>query len=348
MKKELTLKELGESKMIEIIKQLIFQKTGETIKNDDSFFLDLKRNNGLNQNCVVLNTDMLISSSDVPQQMSAYQIGRKSIIMNISDIFVKGISPIAAIISLGLPHKVFKNFFMELMMGIIDTCYSFNMKYLGGDINESTEEIIINPSVIGFGQKNKILYRKGMKVGDIVCVNGNFGVTGVGFNIILKKIGDISDIKYKKAIDAILNPTISTIEGKILAENGLANSSIDSSDGLAKTLKDLSYANSNLGFEINLDDFPTEDFVKEYSEKYNIPLEKLIFNGGEEFIHLFTIDPNNFNKAKKIVQDQNGYLVPIGKVIEDNNIYIKKDDTKEILKEYGYEHFLTPYEKKEN
>lgn len=343
--KRLTLKELGESKIIEIIEQLIFEKTGEKIQNDDAFFMNLKIKGNLNQNYVVINTDMLVSTSDVPQQMTPFHIGRKSIIMNISDLLVKGITPVAVIISLGLPNDMLLTDFKELMKGIIETCKKFNLKYLGGDLNETKEEIIINPTVFGFGQKNKIIYRKGMKVEDLLCINGCFGLTGVGFNIILNKFGDFSNLKYKKAIDSVLNPSVSKIEGKILAENKLATSSIDSSDGLAKSLKELTKANNNFGFEINLNDVPTENFVKEYSEKFNIPFEKLIFNGGEEFIHLFTIDPNNFNKAAKLIKEKNGYLIPIGKVIAENKIYIIKDDKRNVLKDFGYEHFITVHDK---
>lgn len=343
--KRLTLKELGESKIIEIIEQLIFEKTGEKIQNDDAFFMNLKIKGNLNQNYVVINTDMLVSTSDVPQQMTPFHIGQKSIIMNISDLIVKGITPVAVIISLGLPNAMVLTDFKELMKGIIETCKKFNLKYLGGDVNETKEEIIINPTVFGFGQNSKIIYRKGMKVGDLLCINGCFGLTGVGFNIILKKMGDFSNLKYKKAIDSVLNPSVSKIEGKILAENKLATSSIDSSDGLAKSLKELSKANNNLGFEINLNDITTEKFVKEYSEKFNVPFEKLIFNGGEEFIHLFTIKPSDFKKAAKLIKEKNGYLIPIGKVIAENKIYIIKDDKRNVLKDFGYEHFITVHDK---
>lgn len=343
--KRLTLKELGESKIIEIIEQLIFEKTGEKIQNDDAFFMNLKIKGNLNQNYVVINTDMLVSTSDVPQQMTPFHIGRKSIIMNISDLLVKGITPVAVIISLGLPNDMLLTDFKELMKGIIETCKKFNLKYLGGDLNETKEEIIINPTVFGFGEKNKIIYRKGMKVEDFLCINGCFGLTGVGFNIILNKFGDFSNLKYKKAIDSVINPSVSKIEGKILAENKLATSSIDSSDGLAKSLKELTKVNNNLGFEINLNDVPTEKFVKEYSEKFNIPFEKLIFNGGEEFIHLFTIKPSDFKKAAKLIKEKNGYLIPIGKVIAENKIYIIKDDKRNVLKDFGYEHFITVHDK---
>ena len=154
-----------------------------------------------------------------------------------------------------------------------------------------------------------------------------------------------TDPKYKKAIDSVLNPTVQVIEGKLLAEHNLATSSIDSSDGLAKSLKDLSISNGNLGFEIDFRKIPVEEVVKDYSKNYNIPIEKLVLNGGEEFVHIFIIDPNNLSEAIKLIADHKGSLIPIGRVIAENKIYIIKDDEREILKEFGYEHFLTTRKK---
>ncbi len=344
-KPDLKLQDLGESKIIELIEQIIFEKTGEQIKIDDAFFIDLNIQKESPHTQIVLNTDMLISTFDAPPQMSSYQIGYKSIVMNVSDLLVKGITPIAVIISLGLPNSLLIKKFRDIIEGIAEACKFFDMSYIGGDLNEIEKEIIINPTVIGFVQKEAIIFRKGMKVGDVLCVNGNFGLTGVGFNILLNQIGNETNPKYKKAIDSVLNPTVQAIEGKLLAENNLATSSIDSSDGLAKSLKDLSIANENLGFEVDFHQIPVNEVVKDYSENYNVPLHKLLFNGGEEFVHIFTINPKNLDKAIKLIADNKGSLIPIGRVIAENEIFIIKDNEREILQEFGYEHFLTTRKK---
>jgi thiamine monophosphate kinase len=57
------------------------------------------------------------------------------------------------------------------------------------------------------------------------------------------------------------------------------------------------------------------------------------------------INPKNLDRAIKLIADNNGSLIPIGKVIAENEIYIIKDGEREILKEFGYEHFLTTRKK---
>ena len=67
--------------------------------------------------------------------------------------------------------------------------------------------------------------------------NGKFGLTGVGFDILLEKNGDPDEYQqYKQSISSVLEPFDIGKEGLTLARYNLANASIDSSDGLSKSL----------------------------------------------------------------------------------------------------------------
>ncbi|MFX1376871.1 MAG: thiamine-monophosphate kinase [Promethearchaeota archaeon] len=328
---------LGEIKLIQIIEELVKTKTGKTFIRDDSFLFDLETENIHEQ--LVLNSDMLVSSTDVPPQMDYYQVGRKSVIMNISDLLVKGVNPKGMIISLGLPRELKKEEFINIIKGIIDCSLKFNLRYIGGDINE-TKELIINPTVFGFKDPSILIFRKGIHIDDYLVVNNRFGLTGVGFDILLNKNGDLDSFpNYKRSIKSVLEPDISENEALILSEKKLATSSIDSSDGLAKSLLDLMRSNPKIGFEIEFNDNLIDPEAISYSQEFEIPLESLIFNGGEEFIHLFTIKANNFFKAKKEIQSKGGTIFKIGKVISEEAIFILKENKRSELKGYGFEHF---------
>ncbi len=337
MNKNIHIGNLGEIRIIKLIEELILKKTGKELVSDDSFFFgyeDKKSDRKL-----VLNSDMLVSTTDVPSLMNSYQIGRKSVVMNVSDLIVKGVKPRGIIISLGLPKELKKQNFIELVNGIIDCSIQFDMEYIGGDINE-TKELIINPTVFGFKKPSKIIYRRGINIGDILVVNNKFGLTGVGFNILLKKEGDLNDFPtYKRSIMSVLEPVISVNEAFILAEKKLATSSIDSSDGLYKSLKDLMISNPNLGFEIHFDDNLIDKEAINYSNEFNVSLEDLVLNGGEEFIHLFTINPNDLKEAQKEIQSIGGHIFKIGRIISEEYISISKEGKKKEINNYGFEHF---------
>ncbi|MFX1241084.1 MAG: thiamine-monophosphate kinase [Promethearchaeota archaeon] len=337
MKNNPKLENLGEKKLIEIIEDLILKKTGKHLMKDDSFYFDLK-DMDLDGN-LVFNSDMLVSTTDVPVKMSSYQIGRKSIIMNVSDLIVKGVKPRGLIISLGLP-KIFELLeFINLLNGIIDCSLTYDLNYIGGDINES-KEIIINPTVFGFKNPSKIIYRQGINVGDILVANNKFGLTGVGFDILLKKNGDLNEFsKYKRSIMSVLEPVISENEAFILAEKSLATASIDSSDGLYKSLEDLMISNPNIGFEIDFNGNLIDAESIEYSNEFDVSLEELVFNGGEEFIHIFTINPKDLKEAQKAVQSIGGHIFKIGKIVSEEHISISKEGEKKEIISYGFEHF---------
>lgn len=328
---------IGEITLIKIIEELIFEKTGRKLIRDDSFFFKIIEEDILKN--IVLNSDMFNAATDAPEQMSFYQMGRKSILMNISDLVVKGVKPQAVIISLGLPENLKIIDYKRLIEGIIDYVKLWNINYLGGDINRS-EEIIINPTVFGFKDPKKIIYRKGLKPDDLVLINNKFGLTGVGFDIILNRKEKIECFpKYNRAIKSVLEPNDIGKECIILADNQLATASIDSSDGLSKSLKDLLLSNPKMGFEIEFNENLIHQDSTKYSKEYNISLENLVFNGGEEFIHLFTINPKNLKKAQKVINSKGGKLFKIGKVISEEKIYFLKEGKRIELKSQGYEHF---------
>ena len=327
---------LGELKLIKIIEETVYEKTGNHLIRDDSFFFSLDQND---KNILIFNSDMLVSTTDIPSQMKSYQIGRKAVLMNISDLIVKGVKPLGIFISLGLPKDMYLKNFRDLITGIIDYCKKLNIEYIGGDLNE-TKEIIINPTVFGIQDPSKLIYRTGMKSGDYLVANRKFGLTGVGFDILLSKNGNIKNFAlYRRSINSILEPEDIGYESFILSENNLATASIDSSDGLAKSLIDLMYSNPNLGFEIDFNDQLIDEEAKNYSSEFKISLEDLVFNAGEEFIHLFTIDPKDYDIAKKLIRECNGQIYLIGKVISEGKIFILSKGKKNELKYFGFEHF---------
>jgi len=337
MKKKDIVSAIGEVKLIHIIEDIILKKTSKELVRDDSFFF--KINNRKVTDNLVLNSDMFNATTDAPIQMNFYQMGRKSVLMNISDLVVKGVKPEGLIVSLGLPEEMKILDFESLIEGIVDYSKAWNLNYLGGDLNTS-HEIIINPTVFGFKDSNKIIYRKGIKAGNVLAINNKFGLTGVGFDIVLNRTGRLEDFsKYARAIKSVLEPNELGQEGIILADNELATASIDSSDGLSKSLEDLLLSKSNLGFEIEFNENLIHPDALLYSKEFSVSLEKLVFSGGEEFIHLFTIDIKNFDIAQKLVASKGGKLIKVGKVIPEEKNYFLKEGRRFELKSQGYEHF---------
>jgi thiamine-monophosphate kinase len=329
------IKHIGEVQLIKIIEDILFQETGYNLIRDDVFFFESQAP----PKSIILNTDMFVSTTDAPVKMNYFQMGHKSVIMNISDLVVKGVKPKGIIISLGLPMTLLRAEFEDLIRGIIACSKNWNLNYLGGDLNES-KEIIISPTVFGFKNPKNIIRRAGVKEGDFLVINNKFGLTSVGFDILLNKKGDIKTYpKYARSIKSVLEPNITANEGIFLSNMGLASASIDSSDGLVKSLRDLMQSNKDLGFEIEINDNLVDPEAIKYAIEYNVSIESLILKGGEEFIHLFTIPPENYKKSIRLAKSEGGFLIKVGKVIPGEKIYFLKENERLEITDNGYEHF---------
>jgi thiamine-monophosphate kinase len=279
------ISEIGEDGLIDFIFKIIKES-----EYDDAITESLK---GIgNKKLLVTNSDMLVSTTDVPSQMSLFQAGRKAIIMAVSDLLVKGVQPSWASIALGLPNELeFEgdNGFVGLIQGLYAGCKEFGIRYRGGDLN-TTKEIIISVTVTGYIKPGNFIPRSGAKPGNSVYINGTFGYTGAGLAILLNQVPEqveIPEAIADKAINSVLNATVSGAEANFLSEKEFASCSCDSSDGLHRTLQAIAKA-SGVGFDIDFNQLISPEIIT-FSEITKIPIEKLILGAGEEWIHVFCI-----------------------------------------------------------
>src|SRR5919112_6051421 len=107
-----------------------------------------------NEYSLAITCDMLVEHTDVPPNMTFKQIARKSLVSCISDLGAKGIKPIVALISLGIPRYLNKWNVDDVIKGISLTSKEFGFFVIGGDINES-KELIIDCCMLGFNN-NKL------------------------------------------------------------------------------------------------------------------------------------------------------------------------------------------------
>ena len=283
----------------------------------------------------VLKTDMLVAATDVPPKMSFWQAARKAVVMNVSDFAAKGVKPEALLVSLGIPGKLArKDVIEQIAEGLNAGAREYGAYIFGGDTNEACD-LIIACMLYGIAEKNMIVGRAGAKPGDIVAVTGLFGKTAAGLKMLLEELEAEEPIK-ERLVDSVLMPKARLKEGLALAEIGAASASIDSSDGLAWSLYELSKA-GNVGFEI--ENVPLAPEAKKFAKLHKLDPIELCFYGGEEYELVVTIRPKLWRKAQKAVENVGGKLIKIGRVIEEREIYLRVKDKIIQIEARGWEHF---------
>ena len=113
-------------------------------------------------------------------------------------------------------------------------------------------------------------------------------------------------------------------------------SSMDSSDGLSSCLNEMSKQSKK---KFLITKIPTNEDVRKFSKKTKTSLNKLVFDGGEEFELVFTVTPKDLMKIHTIAKKFKISIFEIGYVSKGNGVFF--DDGKESfkIKDNGWQHF---------
>ena len=324
------VEELGERKIIEIILKHLEEMPNMPIPfGDDVSAIDIGHGK-----LAVIKTDMLVGKTDVPKGMSLWQAARKAVVMNISDLAAKGVQPVALLMALGLPRGFTEKDVKQISKGVNAGAREYNAYILGGDTSEATD-LIISCSALGITEEPLLIKRSGARPGDMVAVTGYFGKTAAGLKFLLEGLPTPAGIK-QMLVDAVLMPHARLREGLALAKTRAVTASIDSSDGLAWSLHEISKA-SNIGFSI--DNLPTAKEAEEFAKINNLSQTELSLYGGEEYELVITVTPKLWKKAQNAVLNVGTRLIKIGKVTKEKSLTLKIDRRALQIEPRGWEHF---------
>ena len=290
--KETKVSSIGERALISRLSEIFNAPEGERKQenilvgagSDDCAVIDLK-----GEDCLVITTDMLHRTTDFPVEMTPWQMGWMSAAVNLSDIAAMGAEPTGLLMAIGMPSDTEIAFVEELARGI-QACADFcGTTVIGGDL-DTHSELTITGTALGRVKKNQLLLRKGAKPGDLVCVTGYTGSAGAALKAVQSK-KTVSETVLK----ALFEPVPRTREARKLAESGAVTSMMDTSDGLAMSLYDLS-RQSKVGFKIRENVLPILPEVKEFTSSPEELLEFALYTGGD-FELIFTVDPERLKKV---------------------------------------------------
>jgi thiamine-monophosphate kinase len=284
---------------------------------------------------MVLNVDMLVFKTDVLPGMSFVQIGKKAVTMSVSDIIAKGAKPYGCLASLGLKSDTKTMNAQNILCGVKKQCVNYDAKFLGGDLNESSD-IILDVVTYGICKTNQLIPRKGVKSGDLIYCTGLFGLTSLGYRTLMNDLKLPSTLK-KKVLSSVYEPK-ARVDFLPLFDILDIKICMDSSDGLLITLTDLSLIN-NLGIEVN--SVPIDKEVLSFAEDNDLNPLELAFRGGEEFELIFAIDSSKQQELQQKAEHLGLTIHYIGKFNEDETGLKIKDSSFsgfDFPKE-GFEHF---------
>lgn len=305
----LKVADIGEK---ELVKYII--ANSKEITADDTAVTQFSSTN------LISTCDMLIQSRHFPENMSYFNIGFKSVTVNVSDLAAMGAEPLGFLLAIAIPKDLELDSFKEIIDGVLSACDYYSIPLIGGDTNEASE-IIISGTALGLCDEP--LMMDNYSIGDVVAVTGDIGLAALGF-----ELEDFNNIYVKKA----LKPLARINEGITLKNLG-ATSATDITDGLASELYQIK--KDSFGFMIYEELLNISDEYKQYCKNLGLNYLDLILHVGEDFELLFTMP------KEKLKNLDINYRV-IGEVTGSDVVELTLENGfVEKIQNKGYEHYVS-------
>ncbi len=307
---------MQENKLIEIIKNSL---NSEYIDDDCAYLDDLG---------IVVTQDSLVEDVHFSlDYINPFQLGYKSVAVNLSDIYASGAEAKYLTCSLSLPKYAGENFVRDFYRGA--KLVNPKVEIVGGDLT-SSNKIFISICAIGTTKGRKISSRSHAKRGYKIITNGVHGSSGCGLELLQNGLNMPQKLIMSHLMPQVDDKLSSTISTNIKDKYAM----IDSSDGLADALYKVASL-SGLCAEIDFDKIPIDEEIKDFD------YENKIFFGAEDY-KIIAFIPEYF----LMYLEEDSYT-EIGTMVEKTDesfIKVKfkdhvKNFTQEYIEEKSFKHF---------
>lgn len=264
---------------------------------------------------IVVTQDSLVEDIHFSTKfISAFDLGFKAVMVNVSDVVASGAEPKYLTVSLSLPSNVKEDFVEEFYNGCKKACGN-DVQIVGGDITGS-EKIYISISAIGKTLGRNISSRKNAKIAQKVIVSGIHGSSSAGLKLLLE--GKNSPEKF---IKSHINPVAQVEFGKKISTTVKEPyAMMDTSDGLMDGLSTIANESGVL-LDIDFDKIPYDKDIEQFEN-----WQDLVLFGGEDYQILATV-PQNFQGGFEIGVVKEGLGVNLK--LRDKITHYSKQDVEE-------------------
>ncbi len=333
---ERQVKDVGEAGILAAIQRIATAADSSVIVGIGDDAAVLRPSSG---RALVATTDMLVQ--DVHFKLayaSAFDIGWKTLAVNLSDIAAMGALPRYALISLAVPPSLALSWVEALYQGISAVGALFGVTVVGGNLARSQGPIIVDATVLGEVEEDCVVRRTGARSGDRLLVTGTLGASAVG-RTLLERSAERPDDTGLAA--AHLRPTPRVHEGRVAALSHWSSAMMDLSDGLATDLWRMCEANG-LGVWIDEAAVPVDPRTREVAKRFDVDTFEAVMFGGEDYELLIAAPAARADAlATRVRKDIGTPVTFIGEFVDPVQGRRVKRGRKWIpLEHRGWDHFL--------
>ena len=277
---------------------------------------------------LVTTTDTLVINVHFDKDVDPVTLGHKVLAVNLSDLAAMGAEPAWVLLSLTLP-AIDESWLKGFCKGFAALADEYGIQLVGGDITHGA--LCVTVQAMGFCPKEKIITRRGAKVGDNIYVTGHLGDGGGALQLYQQE-----KVVPVPLMEALQQPIPRIAEGLLLRGN--ASAAIDISDGLLADLNHLLKA-SGVGALVEEAHIPISTLLKEHVD--SAWARELAFTAGDDYELCFTVSPEKEEILLDSLKQSSVKITRIGKIIEGYELTVLDVNGNPMpLPNYqGYEHF---------
>jgi thiamine-monophosphate kinase len=286
---------------------------------------------------LAVSSDMLIAGRHFLPDAEPFDIGYKSLAVNLSDLAAMGAVPVAFTLAIALPNAN-EAWLSEFARGLFAVADKYQCELVGGDTTRAPTGAPLTISITVMGElSHGGLRRSSAQPGDHIWVSGTLGGPARALELLLSD-APLTSAPIASALDRLLRP-VPRVELGLRLQH-LARAAIDISDGLIGDLGHIA-EQSRLRAEIDVSKLPLSLALD------GLPLALQLQHalaGGDDYELAFTADASNRQAIEALsvtLQKDLGFsLTLIGRMQEGEGIDLMDEDGRPVTLELkAYEHF---------
>ncbi|HIE0527401.1 TPA: thiamine-phosphate kinase [Stenotrophomonas maltophilia] len=293
---------------------------------DDAALLQPRANEQL-----VVTADTLNSGVHFPVETPAFDIGWKTLAVNLSDLAAMGARPAWCTLALSLPEAS-EDWIDAFADGFFALADQHDIALIGGDTTRGP----LSLSVTAMGQvgRGQALRRDRAQVGDDIWVSGTLGDAAGALRLWQQAALSIATATlladYESLRLRLLRPTPRVTLG--LRLRAFAHAAVDVSDGLLADLGHIT-TRSNVAAHVDADSLPISHALRELLGRDGA--RDCALRGGDDYELCFTVAADQRDALHYLAESLDVPLTRIGRIAEGQGVHVDGEAA-----DGGYQHFV--------